>query len=106
MHSGRAGGSWTLLGRYQHVDLGTGRFKTSLSAKAGKALRAGPLVLSVVSFWEIVLKAQKGSLDFTPYTGGRAQWISAAASSSRSGQPTFRSSQVCHPFTRIRLTGC
>ena len=34
-----------------------------LSAKARKALHAGPLVLSVVSFWEIVLKAQKGSLD-------------------------------------------
>jgi PIN domain nuclease of toxin-antitoxin system len=34
-----------------------------LSAKARKALYAGPLVLSVVSFWEIVLKAQKGSLD-------------------------------------------
>ena len=34
-----------------------------LSAKARKALLAGPLVLSVVSFWEIVLKAQKGSLD-------------------------------------------
>ncbi|HEV8041373.1 MAG TPA: type II toxin-antitoxin system VapC family toxin [Bryobacteraceae bacterium] len=34
-----------------------------LSAKARKALQAGPLVLSVVSFWEIVLKAQKGSLD-------------------------------------------
>jgi len=34
-----------------------------LSAKARKALNAGPLVLSVVSFGEIVLKAQKGSLD-------------------------------------------
>jgi PIN domain nuclease of toxin-antitoxin system len=34
-----------------------------LSAKARKALHAGPLVLSVVSLWEIVLKAQKGSLD-------------------------------------------
>ena len=34
-----------------------------LSAKARKALHAGPLVLSVISFWEIVLKAQKGSLD-------------------------------------------
>jgi PIN domain nuclease of toxin-antitoxin system len=36
-----------------------------LSAKARKALHAGPLVLSVVSFWEIVLKAQKGSLDIS-----------------------------------------
>jgi PIN domain nuclease of toxin-antitoxin system len=36
-----------------------------LSAKARKALHAGPLVLSVVSFWEIVLKAQKGSFDIS-----------------------------------------
>ena len=33
-----------------------------LSAKARKALRAGPLVLSVVSYWEVVIKAQKGML--------------------------------------------
>ena len=33
-----------------------------LSAKARKALNAGPLVLSVVSYWEVVLKAQKGML--------------------------------------------
>jgi PIN domain nuclease of toxin-antitoxin system len=34
-----------------------------LSRKARKSLRAGPLVLSVVSYWEIVLKARNGSLD-------------------------------------------
>jgi PIN domain nuclease of toxin-antitoxin system len=33
-----------------------------LSAKARKALRAGPLVLSVVSYWEVVIKVQKGTL--------------------------------------------
>ena len=33
-----------------------------LSAKARKALNAGPLVLSVVSFWEVVIKTQKGTL--------------------------------------------
>ena len=33
-----------------------------LSAKARKALNAGPLVLSVVSYWEVVIKAQKGTL--------------------------------------------
>ena len=33
-----------------------------LSARARKALNAGPLVLSVVSYWEVVIKAQKGTL--------------------------------------------
>jgi PIN domain nuclease of toxin-antitoxin system len=33
-----------------------------LSAKARKAFNAGPLVLSVVSFWEVVIKTQKGTL--------------------------------------------
>jgi PIN domain nuclease of toxin-antitoxin system len=33
-----------------------------LSVKARKALHAGPLVLSVVSYWEVVIKAQKGML--------------------------------------------
>ena len=33
-----------------------------LSVKARKALNAGPLVLSIVSYWEVVMKAQKGML--------------------------------------------
>jgi PIN domain nuclease of toxin-antitoxin system len=33
-----------------------------LSVKARKALNAGPLVLSVVSYWEVVIKSQKGLL--------------------------------------------
>lgn len=33
-----------------------------LSAPARKALGSGPLVLSVVSYWEVVIKAQKGLL--------------------------------------------
>ena len=33
-----------------------------LSKKARKALNDGPLVLSVVSYWEVVMKAQKGTL--------------------------------------------
>ena len=33
-----------------------------LSPKARKALRTGRLVLSVVSYWEVVIKAQKGKL--------------------------------------------
>ena len=33
-----------------------------LSTAARKALNAGPLVLSVVSYWEVVIKARKGGL--------------------------------------------
>jgi PIN domain nuclease of toxin-antitoxin system len=33
-----------------------------LSSKARKALSTGPLVLSVVSYWEVVIKSQKGLL--------------------------------------------
>ena len=33
-----------------------------LSAPARAALRAGPLVLSVASYWEVVIKARKGLL--------------------------------------------
>jgi len=33
-----------------------------LSAKALKALKSGHLVLSVVSYWEVVIKSQKGTL--------------------------------------------
>ena len=34
-----------------------------LSGRAKKALNAGPLVLSVVSYWEVVIKARKGLLN-------------------------------------------
>jgi len=33
-----------------------------LSATARKALRAGPRVMSVVTYWEVVIKSQKGLL--------------------------------------------
>lgn len=33
-----------------------------LTAKARRALNAGPLVLSVVSYWEVVIKSEKGML--------------------------------------------
>ena len=33
-----------------------------LSPKARKALQTGPLVLSVVSYWEVAIKTQKGTL--------------------------------------------
>jgi PIN domain nuclease of toxin-antitoxin system len=34
-----------------------------LSAKARAAILAGPVYLSVVSYWEVVLKSMKGKLD-------------------------------------------
>ena len=34
-----------------------------LSKRAGAALRAGPLVLSVASYWEVVIKARRGLLN-------------------------------------------
>lgn len=33
-----------------------------LSARARKAITSGPLVLSVVSYWEVVIKVRKGTL--------------------------------------------
>ena len=33
-----------------------------LSATARKALRAGPRAMSVVTYWEVVIKSQKGLL--------------------------------------------
>lgn len=33
-----------------------------LSAAARRAMNAGPLILSVVSYWEVVIKAQRGLL--------------------------------------------
>jgi PIN domain nuclease of toxin-antitoxin system len=46
-----------------------------LSAPARKAVNTGPLVLSVVSFWEIVIKARKGTLD----VADPVSWWSRAA---------------------------
>jgi len=46
-----------------------------LSAAARKAIKAGPLVLSVVSYWEIVIKARKGLLTVSDPAG----WWSRAA---------------------------
>jgi PIN domain nuclease of toxin-antitoxin system len=34
-----------------------------LSTRARKALHGGPLVISVVSYWEVVIKVQKGLLN-------------------------------------------
>ena len=38
---------------------------TLLSAPARKALKTGPTVMSVVSYWEVVIKARKGMLSIS-----------------------------------------
>ena len=45
-----------------------------LSASARKAVLAGPNVLSVLSYWEIILKSMKGALDVGD---PRAWWLDA-----------------------------
>lgn len=45
-----------------------------LSPSARKALRAGPRILSVASYWEVVIKSQKGLLRVSD----PAQWWSRA----------------------------
>jgi len=45
-----------------------------LSAAARKAILAGPNVLSVVSYWEVMLKSMKGTLDVGD---PRAWWFDA-----------------------------
>jgi PIN domain nuclease of toxin-antitoxin system len=56
-----AGDKRSLSARYEYVDLGLSGFRKALE-KARKALNDGPLVLSVVSYWEVVIKAQRGTL--------------------------------------------
>ena len=46
-----------------------------LSASARKVLKAGPLVLSVVCYWEVVIKARKGLLDIVDPV---SWWVRAA----------------------------
>lgn len=38
-------------------------FELPLSARVRHALRQGPLILSAISYWEIVLKSMKGNLE-------------------------------------------
>ena len=48
-----------------------------LSRAAHKSIASGPNVLSVVSYWEVVLKSRKGKLD----VGDPAQWWAEALDS-------------------------
>ena len=68
-----------------------------LSPPARRALKMGPLVLSVVSYWEIVIKARKGLLTVadpvnwwtraTSLLGGEILSIRAAHISALAGLP-------------------
>jgi PIN domain nuclease of toxin-antitoxin system len=80
-----------------------------LSAKAHKALKAGPLVLSVVSYWEVVIKAQKGLLKIadpanwwsraTEILGGDILSVRAAHISALAGLPDIHKD----PFDRMLI---
>ena len=80
-----------------------------LSALARKAVNTGPLVLSVVCFWEIVIKARKGSLEVAdPVTwwaravellGGEILSVRATHVSALAGLPDFHRD----PFDRMLI---
>jgi len=80
-----------------------------LSAKARKALNAGPLVLSVVSYWEVVIKTQKGTLKIadpvnwwsraTEMLGGNILGIRTAHISLLAGLPDVHKD----PFDRMLI---
>ena len=80
-----------------------------LSVKARRALRAGPCVLSVVCYWEVVIKAQKGLLAMsdpgswwiraTDALGGSVLSIRAAHISALSALPNLHRD----PFDRILI---
>jgi PIN domain nuclease of toxin-antitoxin system len=80
-----------------------------LSGRARKALNAGPLVLSVVSYWEIVIKAHKGMLKIadpvnwwsraTALLGGEILSVRAAHVSSLAALPLIHRD----PFDRMLL---
>jgi PIN domain nuclease of toxin-antitoxin system len=81
----------------------------SLSSKALKALNVGPLVLSVVSYWEVVIKSQKGMLKIadpvnwwsraTDLLGGEVLSIRTAHISILAGLPDIHKD----PFDRMLI---
>jgi PIN domain nuclease of toxin-antitoxin system len=78
-----------------------------LSPAASRALKSGPLVLSVVSYWEVVIKARKGLLAIadpvnwwsraTSLLGGEILSIRAAHISALAGLPALHHD----PFDRM-----
>ncbi len=80
-----------------------------LSGRARKAVNAGPLVLSVVSYWEVVIKARKGLLAVadpvnwwsraTALLGGHILSIRVAHISALAGLPEIHKD----PFDRMLI---
>ena len=77
-----------------------------LSATARKALRAGPRVMSVVTYWEVVIKSQKGLLKIADpvnwwkrareLLGGSILSIRSAHISALAGIPDFHKDPFDH----------
>ncbi|MEQ1946073.1 MAG: type II toxin-antitoxin system VapC family toxin [Bryobacteraceae bacterium] len=80
-----------------------------LSAPAKKALRAGPRVLSVASYWEVVIKSQKGLLEISDpvqWWGRAVELLGAAVLSIRTphiAALAFLPSHHKDPFDRILI---
>ena len=80
-----------------------------LSAPARKALRAGPRVMSVVTYWEVVIKSQKGLLKIADpvnwwkragdLLGGAILSIRSAHITALAGMPDFHKD----PFDRMLI---
>ena len=73
-----------------------------------EAILGGPNVLSVISYWEVVLKVMKGALD----VGDPRRWW-ADALDQLSATPlccyvpnTFRNCKACRPSIKIPSTAC
>ena len=80
-----------------------------LSAKAQKAVKAGPLILSIICYWEVVIKARKGQLGFadpiswwtraTDVLGGEVLSVRATHVSALASLPNVHSD----PFDRMLI---
>ena len=80
-----------------------------LSAPARKSLRAGPRVMSVVTYWEVVIKSQKGLLKIADpvnwwkragdLLGGTILSIRSAHITALAGMPDFHKD----PFDRMLI---
>lgn len=81
-----------------------------LSATARRALRAGPRVISVVTYWEVVIKSQKGLLKIADpvnwwkraceLLGGSILSIRSAHFTALAGMPDFHKD----PFDRMLIS--
>ncbi len=80
-----------------------------LSAEARAAVGAGPNLLSVVSYWEVLLKSMKGKLD----VGDPREWWQDAVEQLAAAQLTLRAEHIAgvyalqphhqDPFDRVLI---